>query len=49
MLGDGVYDGSQWIQQLQNMKLKGTRPVYILITVKDTLLTNQDQEVFQPK
>ena len=44
MLGDGEYDGSQWIQQLQNMQFE-----YVLRTAKDTLLTNQDQEVFQPK
>lgn len=44
MLGDGEYDGSQWIQQLQNMQFE-----YVLKTAKDTLLTNQDQEVFQPK
>lgn len=44
MLGDGEYDGSQWIHQLQNMKFE-----YVLRTAKDTLLTNQDQEIFQPK
>jgi hypothetical protein len=44
MLGDGEYDGSQWIQQLQTMQFE-----YVLRTAKDTLLTNQDQEVFQPK
>jgi hypothetical protein len=49
MLGDGEYDGSQWIQQLQNMQFE-----YVLRTAKDTLLTNQaggvpHQEVFQPK
>lgn len=44
MLGDGEYDGSKWIQQLQNMNFE-----YVLRTAKDTLLTNQDQEIFQPK
>jgi hypothetical protein len=44
MLGDGEYDGSQWIQQLQTMQFE-----YVLRTAKDTLLTNQYQEVFQPK
>ncbi|MDZ7900402.1 MAG: hypothetical protein U5N85_20545 [Arcicella sp.] len=44
MLGDGEYDGSQWIQQLQNMSFE-----YVLRTAKDTLLMNQDQEIFQPK
>ena len=44
MLGDGEYDGSKWIQQLQNMNFE-----YVLRTAKDTLLTNQEQEIFQPK
>ena len=44
MLGDGEYDGSKWIQQLQNMNFE-----YVLRTAKDTLLTNQEQELFQPK
>ena len=44
MLGDGEYDGSKWIQQLQNMNFE-----YVLRTAKDTLLTNQKQEIFQPK
>jgi hypothetical protein len=44
MLGDGEYDGSQWIQQLQIMQFE-----YVLRTAKDTLLTNQNRETFQPK
>lgn len=44
MLGDGEYDGSEWIQKLQTMKFE-----YVLRTAKDTLLTNQEGEIFQPK
>lgn len=44
MLGDGEYDGAEWIQELKKMGFE-----YVLRTAKDTLLTNSDGETFQPK
>lgn len=44
MLGDGEYDGSEWIKELQRLQFD-----YVLRTAKDTLLTDHDGETFQGK
>ena len=44
MLGDGEYDGSDWIRALQRLGFE-----YVLRTAKDTRLRSQDGERFQGK
>lgn len=44
MLGDGEYDGNEWIGILQNGKFE-----YVLRTAKDSILTEQNGEQFQGK
>jgi len=44
MLGDGEYDGSLWIQQLRDLGFE-----YVLRTAKDTLMSDENGEIFQGK
>ena len=44
MLGDGEYDGSVWIQQLRDLGFE-----YVLPTAKDTLISDENGEIFQGK
>jgi hypothetical protein len=44
MLGDGEYDGQDWIKALKEMQFE-----YVLRTAKDTLLATWEGDVFQPK
>ena len=44
MLGDGEYDGQDWIRKLQKLRFD-----YVLRTAKDTLLSTYDTEKFQGK
>ena len=44
MLGDGEYDGSEWIKALQTHGFE-----YVLRTARDTRLSSQDGESFQGK
>jgi hypothetical protein len=44
MLGDGEYDGNEWIKSLQESNFE-----YVLRTAKDTILTNEYGESFQVK